>query len=103
MSHIAKELRDQGCMFSQTKFMNDLVNYEPVFKEGKVAFYPDNITDDMMHLYKKRKPTVEVTTVMQDEVDERECTRLERIEHMLERIETLQGSMNNYLGLTVPA
>ena len=96
MSQISKELRDRGCKFSQTTFSKDLLDYAPVFKEGKVVFYPDNITDDMFHLYKQRKPKVKVTAVVQDEVDERQATRLERMEHMLENI-------SGYLALTVPA
>lgn len=55
MSTIAKELRAQGRMFSQTTLQNDLSTFDPVFKEGKVIFYADHVTDALMGKYKVRK------------------------------------------------
>ena len=93
MSQIASELRAKGRMFSQTRLNADLACFTPVFKEGKVIFYEDVVTDQLMSMYKVRfnhegtnPPVVE---------PEPSYSRLERIEKMLENI-------SGYLALTVP-
>ena len=97
MSQISRELREQGCMFSQTKFASDLLAFDPVFKEGKVVFYADGITNDMVHLYKRRKvKAYEIAPSTAVQEIEPTYSRLDRIEKMLE-------SISGYLDLTVPA
>jgi len=82
MSQIAKELRAQGRMFSQTSFMKDLTEFTPVFQEGKVIFYEDSVVEALMGKYKVRAPyTVEdkVEVPTQD-------NQLDKIQRMLEAI-----------------
>ena len=58
MSQIAKELRANGRKFSQTSLMKNLTEFKPVFKEGKVIFYADEVTDILLAKYKVRGPIV---------------------------------------------
>lgn len=93
MTHIAAELREMGCMFSQTKLMEDLRTVKPLFEEGKVIFYSDDTAANLAHLYKKRVPKG-YESVPVKEV-EPTYSRLERIEKMLEQL-------MKYLDLATP-
>lgn len=80
-STIAKELRAHGRKFSQTTFMQDLATFTPVFQEGKVVFYEDEVTDVLMRKYKVRPPVIveETPVPVQD-------NQLNKIQRMLEAI-----------------
>ena len=82
MSQIAKELRENGRKFSQTALMFDLTAFTPIFKEGKVIFYDDSVTEVLMKRYKVRTPVVEVQAPLVVEGD----PDLVAIKRMLEAI-----------------
>ena len=88
-SHIAKEIRSNGYMFSEETLKNDLKKLVPAFHEKGVTFYPDN-TAEILQVNYKRKPTkieVEVATVVVPvELTEVIPTQMDRIEATLLRL-----------------
>lgn len=55
-SAIAKELRDKGHKFSQTRLLKDLQSFECVFQHGRYKFYNDETVELINSMYTKLYP-----------------------------------------------
>lgn len=55
-SEIAKELRNRGHKFSQTRLLKDLESFDCVFEHGRYKFYGDNLVDALDQKYKVLYP-----------------------------------------------
>jgi hypothetical protein len=96
MTTIAKELRANGRMFSQTSLMKELASLEPAFQQGNVVFYDDSVTGDLMNRFKVRKVPLVAVPEYHDhrdgnwddfmEVKQMPDPQLVRIERMLSEI-----------------
>lgn len=78
-SEIAKELRNRGHKFSQTRLLKDLETFNVVFSHGRFKFYEDSAIDTLDEHYKTLYP-------IKPPAVKPVATDLEKITAMLEAI-----------------